>query len=514
MFITDDIMSWFGGCIASVAFDGPVGERHIGYIQDVIAAHEGKRLLLYPAGALTKNILEKMDLSKTHLLGVADKHKTGRFLNQPVYSPEDIPTLDPQGILICSESYEEEIRGELEAIVRNTPIKVYSIFDQREREIERHNKCLSIVKPQLPKRPVRSAAHNHIFFVSQGGSAQLCYRYSLALKEKYGVLSTLLHLGKYPDKVGHFLKDGFDAVVPVETYKQLLELFNENNGAIFHINVPCWMLNILYYVLECRKAQKVIWDVYDFWTFVSSAIPEKRQRFEPLAEMDRYVLENVDGIVFQDDPAGFELHVRPLVNRQMPVLHFNQFVMEEFTVGNGSKRVPSTQDVTINYAGGMDKYRVLCCRALARAGCKLQIYMNPFVKPFDRTLTDEENVTFFSSTFPPTLQKEIAKSDYAFLMHNEQLALQGKYSFSQRILNYLEAGIPMITSSHWEYMATLVKAFNVGVILEDEAFLNARDILTRQDYPGFLRGIASMRLSYNLRRNIHRIMELYRRVCD
>ena len=81
-------------------------------IRDQMHEHQGKRLICYGGGKDFVQLLEKGMFSGLELLGVLDDgREPGTSVGgQPVLSPDDLPTLQPDVILVTSSSYEDKLK--------------------------------------------------------------------------------------------------------------------------------------------------------------------------------------------------------------------------------------------------------------------------------------------------------------------------------------------------------------------------------------------------------------------
>lgn len=93
------------------------------------------RILLYPAGAMTRELLQKNVLNGCHVVGVADKNcqnGVDATLGVNTFSRDAILKAKPDYILVCSISFHNEIMAELFAFCIQNNIKLIDLSEGME----------------------------------------------------------------------------------------------------------------------------------------------------------------------------------------------------------------------------------------------------------------------------------------------------------------------------------------------------------------------------------------------
>lgn len=93
------------------------------------------RILLYPAGAMTKEILQKNVLNGCHVVGAGDKSCQNGFdsyLGVNTFSRDSILEAKPDFILVCSISFHNEIMTDLFALCVKNNIQLIDLADGME----------------------------------------------------------------------------------------------------------------------------------------------------------------------------------------------------------------------------------------------------------------------------------------------------------------------------------------------------------------------------------------------
>lgn len=106
-------------------------------LPDLIRSQD--RVLLYPAGAMTKELIQKNVFKECNLIGIADKSCSDGFdavLNVTTYSRASIFQAKPEYILICSLSYHNEIMSDFfaDCLAKNIKLVDLSEFFEAGKE--------------------------------------------------------------------------------------------------------------------------------------------------------------------------------------------------------------------------------------------------------------------------------------------------------------------------------------------------------------------------------------------
>ena len=90
------------------------------------------RVLLYPAGAMTKELIQKNVFKGCNLIGVADKSCSDGFdatLGVTTYNRVSIFQAEPEYILICSLSFHNEIMSDFFADCLSKNVKLIDLSE-------------------------------------------------------------------------------------------------------------------------------------------------------------------------------------------------------------------------------------------------------------------------------------------------------------------------------------------------------------------------------------------------
>ena len=513
-FCTDLMMTWKNKETEKdmdIKFDIAISNFQMRVLIDKLKDIGNRRFILYPAGQVARNVLQQIDLQDKNLIGVGDTNKQGKFYGQKIYSPDEIPLLNIEFILICSFAFEDEIYTELKKRIQNTSIEILRIMTLTKEEMDHiinsDDKKISALSKKSSTKSTKTST-KEVVFISHTQPSHLCYRYSYVLKKKYGYKTTLFYLGVLDKEHRIFLEPGFDTIIEIDSYSLLIELFMKYDGSLFHVNVSCWGLNILYYILKVRNNQKVIWDVYDFLEFYSSFNKESiLTDFYIYNHYIQYIYKHIDAIIYQDDPNGVTKYVKEKINTNIPFLHFDNLVLDDFMINSKELYKRKPEPYKVNYAGNIEQYRE-SFNNIIESGCSMEVFQNPCLI-VNKSGFNTNGINFHESVYPPQLQKSISFCNYALLTSYPSFSKHSDYSFTQKFIVNLEAGLPMIASDTYKYMANLVNKHNVGIVCTLKELKEVKKILEHKNYVKYTDNIIKARCYFSLYNNIHKIEELY-----
>ncbi len=136
-------------------------------------------------------------------------------------------------------------------------------------------------------------------------------------------------------------------------------------------------------------------------------------------------------------------------------------------------------------------------KMLAEQGINVHIYTNnPVNHP------DGKYFHTYSEVPNLELNERMSRYNYGFLInfHNmdaidERLL---KTTIANKFISYLEAGIPIVMNDEVEYMVSLIKRFNCGVVISEKDLPNMKKILEKQNYSKLLKGVEKARKYFSL----------------
>jgi len=114
------------------------------------------------------------------------------------------------------------------------------------------------------------------------------------------------------------------------------------------------------------------------------------------------------------------------------------------------------------------------------------------------------------------LARELSQYDFGLIpffyrdtIHSRE---KFRYSTSLKLFNYIEAGIPVISTKDIDFQSWITARYGMGIIIEKNDIPVLKSIVKRTDYRLLLRNVEDNRKKISLNHHIIRLMEFYNRV--
>lgn len=122
-----------------------------------------------------------------------------------------------------------------------------------------------------------------------------------------------------------------------------------------------------------------------------------------------------------------------------------------------------------------------------------------------------ENVHVCPSLPGDEFIKDIASYDYGItLMRSIELgAPEYTYYMAYKFHSYLQAGLPIIIDENLEYMASLVRKYNIGIVLSDDDYERLPEILNSADYGQLKQNVIRYRNEFSIEIGAGKVLTVY-----
>ncbi len=138
-------------------------------------------------------------------------------------------------------------------------------------------------------------------------------------------------------------------------------------------------------------------------------------------------------------------------------------------------------------------------KKISDQGINLHIYPIKIVEKQGFEKISRKNIFYHEPLPNKILNKEISKNHYGVILsfwNKEAVDVRMmKVAFGNKVLCYLEAGIPIITDDEGIY-ADLVKKYNCGIVISEKDLPNLKKIIKKQNYPELLKGVEKARKEF------------------
>lgn len=144
-----------------------------------------------------------------------------------------------------------------------------------------------------------------------------------------------------------------------------------------------------------------------------------------------------------------------------------------------------------SFTHGFDDFSILY-DSLIENDLSIHLYPNPQQFPIHyqsimELSQENKNIFLYKSVPNDLLVEEISKYDFGIIPHyktNESTISEEKLMFasSNKFMNFLEAGIPIIVTNEMKFMAWIVKRYQIGIVVDKTEFNNLRNVISSYDY--------------------------------
>lgn len=156
---------------------------------------------------------------------------------------------------------------------------------------------------------------------------------------------------------------------------------------------------------------------------------------------------------------------------------------------------------------------------------KQKIHLHLYAAP--GTMSDDINeykemekqnrfVHMHPSVHQSELASELSQYDFGLIpfffkdtMHNWE---KFKYSTSLKLFNYVEAGIPVISTKDVVFQSWIVERYGLGIAIEKKDISSLQSIIAKHDYNSFLKNIETNRPKISLSEHLPRLLRFYQKV--
>jgi len=266
---------------------------------------------------------------------------------------------------------------------------------------------------------------------------------------------------------------------------------------------------VAYLIFKIFKDSKKIYFPYDIDLFSQSNKGDRR-KLEIFAE--KYCFENADYIFHKGPEWELDLikkeEVKKIEGRPIQLLPwcFDEWMSP--LRSNKSKQ----KKIQLIYAGGYPSkfdplYKIQfreVAKLIAKQSIDLHIYPLQKVKAFR-----EREIHIHKSLPNAILNRKISKYHYgisiSFLNKDKIDPRFSKTTVGNKIFTYLEAGIPIIIDDNAEFMASLVRKYNCGIVISEKDLYNLSEIIRQADYDFLMQGVKKARENLLMSKNIKKI---------
>ena len=338
-----------------------------------------------------------------------------------------------------------------------------------------------------------------------------------------------------------FAERYFDAVYVFDSIYTLFYILKKANPYLIHVQGTMHRANHFGILAKLLSKSKIVFNFYDI---PSTAGTKEDIMFgweKKDVELDffseRFACERCDGIIF-----GYSTEAREILKSRYrissPMLEFNSYACDEFMQNNISKYSREDGKIHIVYGGNGgsivppnrdDKfYRLI--EKITRQGIYFDIYVNLHMTPWrikhefgDYILLSKENnfFNFKKGLLLDKATKEFSKYDFGAMIYLFDKADKGicmkehnRTRLPDKFFTYMEAGLPILVSEELQYVAKLVKEYEMGIVVSQRDLDNLTEVINSYDREKLKANVKRAREELSMKRHIGRLINFYEQIVE
>ncbi len=302
--------------------------------------------------------------------------------------------------------------------------------------------------------------------------------------------------------------------------KNLAKKVRSIEADIFHAHAEP---NSVPRIVMGHSGRPVVFDAQDF-SGISYGIENLDQGTR---EDERYCFEHAAGICHKASPFEIDYYRQHGYSIKSPEIQWMDYCDADLFADPSTRKL-SEDDGELHFVhtGTVSndpkyryKYLIPLGKALAKQGMHLHIYpANAYeyrtYKEYHAMARTEKRFHFHAPVQYILLNKEIAKYDWhSHILENYAGPMftpeKQRVSMGNKLFTALEAGLPMVVSSHLECVRELTENHKIGFAIKDEELPRLKEMMARCDYGDFKKNVLKARETLSLRNQVRRLEDFY-----
>lgn len=156
-----------------------------------------------------------------------------------------------------------------------------------------------------------------------------------------------------------------------------------------------------------------------------------------------------------------------------------------------------------SFTHGFDDFTLLY-ESLSENNLTIHLYPNPqqYAIHYQSILEiSNKNIKIYKSIRNDLLIEEISKYDFGIIPHykteNSSINIEKlNFATSNKFINFLEAGIPIIVTNEMKFMAWIVKRYQIGIVVDKTEFKNLKNIIHSYNYNNLCENVEKIRTKF------------------
>lgn len=352
----------------------------------------------------------------------------------------------------------------------------------------------------------------------------------VGLELNHRVIKNLKYLKRYTD---------FNLVVLIHKESSVFDIAPEFYNSLFTYRNKFHLKRILFNGLKLKliygftskpsyvraavenSAIPFLFDPYDCLVVYYGKNPKQSWMQKEIVD-EQYCFENASGILARNLEAKKSMKYYGVKKKN---ILFSDYCDSDYFINPPEKNL---NEIHITYTGGIYGKHMMksshgienffdFIESMNKQKINLHIYPSPHTKPevyFDYVEDSKwmKHLHMHKTLLQKDLAKEISKYHFGVSPHFKEESSNVSINklelgTSLKFFNFLEAGIPILMSSEMEYMAWLVKRYNIGIVFSKEDIPYLSSIIQKTNYQKLQKNVVAVRKKLSMKANSNRLIQ-------
>lgn len=338
-----------------------------------------------------------------------------------------------------------------------------------------------------------------------------------------------------------FFQQYFDTVYVYNTYYEVIRILILSKPYMVHIHGSqnYYFLGIL---AHCLNRAGTIVGFIDPPSFEPLADNPDELRKKPKATQldcfsEEFLFKKADGIVLTMNTVAAGEKLRFRYKSDVPILEFPTYVCDEF-FQDEKKYSQKDGKVYLVYGGviasshepkevyGAAQFIGLA-KSLIHQGLCFHLYLSPHFSPIQarkwysdyiQLAAAAPNFAFKQGVPLDKAIKEFSRYDFASMIHLTEGTRMNPFHFDTciptKFFTYLSAGLPIIINKEFGYMVSLIRKYEIGIVIDQNEIDSLSEIIKNYDYEKLKANVKRAREELSMKRHISRLIKFYEEACS
>lgn len=340
----------------------------------------------------------------------------------------------------------------------------------------------------------------------------------------------------------NFIKKHFDHVLFFKSRYLLCYILSRVKPYLIHVQGAAARSDYFGILSKLLSPSKLIFEFYD----VRSLCQKREDAISFEAEKDvklsffseKFAFENSDGLILSYSSEIFSI-LKEKYKITAPILEFHQYTCEEFIAKNEKAKLSKRDNKIHLVFGGLvaplrlpkklfgDIQFQDLIDILSKQDIFFHVYLSPHLslRTIWELFSEYHKISSKNALFsikrgipPDRAPEEFSMYDFGVMFYLFEKGTCLKEHLSTRlpgkIFTYLEAGLPIIVSEELEYVADIVRKYEIGIVVSKDDINNLSEIINKYDYNKLRNNVKIAREELSMEKHIDRLITLYEKITD